>query len=136
MERETIERIADLMGVFNEAISGILEEATNDTERKILYDQDGEIEPQLRCEGKVPDYREIPVRNFEESTPEAYFNESERNISPYEINIHQVNNGIIVYIGCQTFVFEDVEKFSKMMVEYYKNPKNSIDSFYRGDLFK
>jgi hypothetical protein len=60
----------------------------------------------------------------------------EPNISPYEINIRQVNNGIIVNIGCQTFVFEDIEKFSKMMIEFYKNPTNSIESFYKGELFK
>jgi hypothetical protein len=132
MRTETTERIADLMGVFNEAIRSILEEATNDTECKRAYDQDMDVEPQpmYAVEGKVD------ARNYEAAPLENYENECERNLSPYEINIRQVNNGIIVNIGCQTFVFEDVETFSKMMVEYYKNPKNSIDSFWRGDLFK
>jgi hypothetical protein len=120
MRRETRERMEELMGLFGE-------------EFKTLLRRDEET-PEYDMRGEIANARDMLVPVRVGVSPEVINHEA--NISPYEINIRQVNNGIIVNIGCQTFVFEDIEKFSKMMIEFYKNPTNSIESFYKGELFK
>jgi hypothetical protein len=54
----------------------------------------------------------------------------------YEVNIRQVNNGFIINVGCQTFVFKKFETASKYMAMYFENPSETILKYYDGTLFK
>ena len=57
-------------------------------------------------------------------------------LAAYEINIRQVNNGFIVNVGCQTFVFEKFETAVKYIDLYFQDPSGMEKKHYEGTLFK
>jgi hypothetical protein len=57
-------------------------------------------------------------------------------VAPYNVDIRQVANGFSVNVGCQTFVFEKIEKATLYMEKYFNNPEETINEFYSGNLFK
>lgn len=48
----------------------------------------------------------------------------------HQINISHAVNGIIVNVGCKTFVFTDISKGFKEMERYYRNPRK-VEAEYR-----
>jgi hypothetical protein len=60
----------------------------------------------------------------------------ESRVADYKVEISQVNNGFIVNVGCQTFVFEKFETASKYMDLYFQNPSETTRKHYEGTLFK
>jgi hypothetical protein len=56
-------------------------------------------------------------------------------ISPYNLTIEQVNNGFIVKVGCQTFVFEKFETACKYMTMYYNDVEGTRKKHVNGTLF-
>lgn len=59
----------------------------------------------------------------------------EESLASYEVRIRQVNNGFMVEVGCQTFVFESFEKMSKYMKMYFDNPQETTKLHYDKKLF-
>jgi hypothetical protein len=60
----------------------------------------------------------------------------ESRVADYKVEISQVNNGFIVSVGCQMFVFEKFETASKYMDLYFQNPSETTRKHYEGTLFK
>ena len=60
----------------------------------------------------------------------------EQRVADYRVEITQVNNGFIVNVGCQTFVFEKFETASKYIAMYFENPSETTRKHYDGTLFK
>ena len=58
------------------------------------------------------------------------------NSAPHEVSLRQVNNGFVVSVGCQTFVFEKFETASKYMAMYFENPDEITAKHYANTLFK
>jgi hypothetical protein len=54
----------------------------------------------------------------------------------YRVEITQVNNGFIVNVGCQTFVFGNIETANKYIAMYFENPSETTRKYYEGTLFK
>ena len=79
---------------------------------------------------------EVPVLDREELTTPELAQQPVNNIASYEINIRQVNNGFLVHVGCQTFVFESFEKLSKYLSMYFENPQETEEKHFKGELFK
>jgi hypothetical protein len=113
MNRRQQERVEDLGIAFQEAIVDL-----------ISLGGEGNDE-EMKCS------EEYPVRNTPIPNPVE-----EIRIADYEVSIRQVNNGFLVNVGCQTFVFEKFETASKYMAMYFENPSETTRKHYEGTLFK
>ncbi len=111
MNRRQEERLADLNAAYQNEVRNIMEE---DTIR--------EAEP-MEMVMEIP----TPIDPEEESI--GY------RISPYNLTIEQVNNGFIVKVGCQTFVFEKFETACKYMTMYYNDVEGTRKKHVNGTLF-
>lgn len=107
MNRRQQERVADLGRAFQEALTDVIN----------MGDQMG-MEEVMEMEEPIP--MPMPVS---------------QTLAPYEVTIKQVNNGFIVNVGCQTFVFESIDKISGYMKEYFTKPSETIEKHYAGKLF-
>jgi hypothetical protein len=58
------------------------------------------------------------------------------NRANYQPEISQVNNGFIVRLGCQQFVFETYDKMSKYLKMYFEDPNGTESKFNANELFK
>ena len=58
------------------------------------------------------------------------------NKANYNPEISQVNNGFIVQLGCQRFVFETYDKMSKYLKMYFEDPTGTENKFNANELFK
>jgi hypothetical protein len=122
MNRRQVERVEDLGRAFQEAIGDII----NMGEEELV-----EIEDDSEMAMTEPDFR--PRLPLPEPQPSPAV---EHRVSDYEVSIRQVNNGFVVTVGCQTFVFEKFETASKYMAMYFENPSETIRKHYEGTLFK
>ena len=94
------------------------------TERNRILGNDEELDCDVNDCEKMEEPQLEPVR-VEESR-----------VADYKVEISQVNNGFIVNVGCQTFVFEKFETASKYMDLYFQNPSETTRKHYEGTLFK
>ena len=111
MNRRQEARLADLNTAYQNEVRNIMEE---DTIR--------EDEP-MEMAMEIP----TPIDPEEESM--------QCRISPYNLTIEQVNNGFIVKVGCQTFVFEKFETACKYMTMYYNDVEGTRKKHVNGTLF-
>ena len=58
------------------------------------------------------------------------------NKAHYQPEISSVNNGFIVRMGCQQFVFETYDKMSKYLKMYFEDPNGTESKFHTNELFK
>ena len=56
-------------------------------------------------------------------------------LSPYEVVIKQTNNGFIVNVGCQSFVFVSLDEMFKNLEMFFDSPMDTINKFHNGELF-
>jgi len=111
MNKRQEERLADLNTAYQNEVRNIMEE---DTIR--------EAEP-MEMVMESP----TPIDPEEESMQCC--------IPPYNLTIEQVNNGFIVKVGCQTFVFEKFETACKYMTMYYNDVEGTRKKHVNGTLF-
>jgi hypothetical protein len=116
MNRRQEARLADLNTAYQNEVRNIMEEDT------IREDEPMEMEmespgPEM-CRAIDPEEESIGYR-----------------ISPYNLTIEQVNNGFIVKVGCQTFVFEKFETACKYMTMYYNDVEGTRKKHVNGTLF-
>jgi hypothetical protein len=111
MNRRQQERLIELNEAYQQEVTRLMEERTEAWPVETKPDQEQEPVP----------------------TP---LGEEMRGVAPYDVNIKQVANGYIVHVGCQTFVFEKIEKATLYMEKYFNNPEETINEFYSGNLFK
>jgi len=114
MNREQQERVEELGNALAEAVSAV-------------RDMDGG--------------REVVERNTEpapQPTPQPTLEQVPhmRNKANYSPEIAQVNNGFIVTMGCQRFVFETYDKMSKYLKMYFEDPMGTESKFNANELFK
>jgi hypothetical protein len=57
------------------------------------------------------------------------------NKANYQPEIRQVNNGFIVQLGCQSFVFETFDKMFKYLKMYFEDPNGTETKFHKNELF-
>jgi hypothetical protein len=57
------------------------------------------------------------------------------NKANYQPEINQVNNGFIVRLGCQSFVFETFDKMFKYLKMYFEDPNGTEAKFHKNELF-
>jgi hypothetical protein len=57
------------------------------------------------------------------------------NKANYQPEINQVNNGFIVRLGCQSFVFETFDKMYKYLKMYFEDPNGTETKFHKNELF-
>jgi hypothetical protein len=110
MNREQQERVEDLGRAFTVAIREIVD---------------------MDIERPIP----TPVEEREDeclSQP----NLVEWNKAHYQPEISSVNNGFIVRLGCQQFVFETYDKMSKYLKMYFEDPNGTESKFNANELFK
>lgn len=55
-------------------------------------------------------------------------------LSPYEVVIKQTNNGFIVNVGCQSFVFTSLSVMFESLEMFFDAPMDTIDRFHNGKL--
>jgi len=81
--------------------------------------------------------REVDVC-YPEPTPQPTLEQvlHMRNKANYSPEIAQVNNGFIVSLGCQRFVFETYDKMSKYLKMYFEDPTGTESKFNANELFK
>lgn len=115
MNREQQERVEELGNALAEAV-------------REFRDMDGGRE-----EGP---YEDRAVEPEDMRGARAMVQREENPLAPYQVNVRQVNNGFIVEVGCQTFVFESFEKLSKYMGMYFENPTEVTSKHWKGELFK
>ena len=53
----------------------------------------------------------------------------------YTVEIKKANNGFVVNVGCQAFVFENKERMYKYIDMYLTNPSETESTFRKGELF-
>ncbi len=58
------------------------------------------------------------------------------NSQPRNVEIRPVNNGYIVQVGCQSFVFEELADMLVMVNKYYSDPSGTEKLYNEGKLFK
>ena len=107
MNREQQERVEDLGRAFTVAIREIV-----DMSEEVLDGQEEVLE-------------EVPEQ--------ALYN---ANKAHYQPEISPVNNGFIVRMGCQQFVFETYDKMSKYLKMYFEDPNGTESKFHTNELFK
>jgi hypothetical protein len=112
MNREQQERVEDLGRAFTVAIREIV-----DMSEEVIGDPNTLVE----CKEEV--YL---------SQPELV----ECNKAHYEPTISSVNNGFLVRMGCQQFVFETYDKMSKYLKMYFEDPNGTESKFNANELFK
>lgn len=93
----------------------------------------GEINmDEYRAYGGVP---QNATRLYPQATEVSYPEQPLQAPPPYsiqhEITIKPQLHGYIVKVGCQTLVFETVEKMARELERYYKNPQ-AVEDEYRG----
>ena len=118
MNREQQERVEDLSRGIADAIEGII----NVSEDRPMT---------ARVEGRGGE--EICM---EEPTPQLQQPLNFLNKAHYQPEILQVNNGFIVQLGCQRFVFETYDKMSKYLKMYFEDPNGTENKFNANELFK
>ena len=110
MNREQQERVADMVEYIQEALTDII----NMGEGRDVEVCETEPSPQPSLE---------QVQYME-------------NRAHYQPEISQVNNGFIVTMGCQRFVFETYDKMSKYLKMYFEDPCGTENKFHANELFK
>lgn len=127
MNRRQVERLEELRNGINSALGDIVEDVYASHLR-------GEQTPNIERAGmeEVMEMEE-PIKSYEQPIPMPRNNTD--SLAPYEVTIKQVNNGFIVNVGCQTFVFESIDKISGYMKEYFTKPSETIEKHYAGKLF-
>lgn len=58
------------------------------------------------------------------------------NRADYHVNFRQVSNGFIIEVGCQSIVFEDLDKAFKYTKMYFEDPSGTTQKYLSGELFK
>jgi hypothetical protein len=110
MNREQERRIADL----TEAVVTEMRNIMSDGQEQVL-EQPIAMEEQIPVPTPVPDFRTLKAN--------------------YQPEIRQVNNGFIVQLGCQSFVFETFDKMSKYLKMYFEDPDGTETKFHKNELF-
>jgi hypothetical protein len=120
MNREQRERVADLGGAFQSALEEILDMGENRPMDELVEDRGGyEVYEDEPIPEPIP--MEQPIIG---------------NKAHYQPEISQVNNGFIVRMGCQQFVFETYDKMSKYLKMYFEDPNGTENKFHANELFK
>lgn len=101
------------------------------TERNRILETNEELDCDVNDCFEKADEPRLPVREVMEPV-----RVEESRVADYKVEISQVNNGFIVNVGCQTFVFEKFETASKYMDLYFQNPSETTRKHYEGTLFK
>jgi len=109
MNRRQREQVENLGRLFQEAITDVISMGEEKIDEEMYVGSPTQLEPVLVEEQRVADYR---------------------------VEIAQVNNGFVVTVGCQTFVFEKFETASKYIDLYFQNPSETTRKHYEGTLFK
>ena len=118
MNREQQERVEDLGRAFTVAIREIV-----DMSEEVLDGQEEVLDGQPT---RVEDREEVTEQAFEYNANKAH----------YKPEISSVNNGFIVRMGCQQFVFETYDKMSKYLKMYFEDPNGTESKFHTNELFK
>jgi hypothetical protein len=111
MNREQERRIADL----TEAVVTEMRNIMSDDQEQAL-EQPMEMEEQMLVPTPMQDYGTL-------------------NKASYQPEIRQVNNGFIVRLGCQSFVFETFDKMFKYLKMYFEDPNGTETKFHKNELF-
>jgi hypothetical protein len=111
MNRDQELRLAELGDAFKQAISDVIN--MNEPEPVERYNY-GTVE-QMPVPTPMPDFRTLKAN--------------------YQPEIRQVNNGFIVQLGCQSFVFETFDKMSKYLKMYFEDPDGTETKFHKNELF-
>jgi hypothetical protein len=122
MNREQRERVTDLGRAFQSALEEIIDMGEDRPRAELVEDRGGyevrEDEP-ITLEQPIP--MEQPIIG---------------NKAHYQPEISHVNNGFIVRMGCQQFVFETYDKMSKYLKMYFEDPNGTENKFHANELFK
>ena len=118
MNRETERRVEDLGNSITVAIRDIMD---MDRERPMT--------------ARVRDMSEEEIC-MNEAIPQPQQPLNFLNRAYYQPEISQVNNGFIVRLGCQQFVFETYDKMSKYLKMYFEDPNGTESKFNANELFK
>jgi hypothetical protein len=120
MNRETERRVEDLGRAFTVAIREIvaMSEEVLDGQPTRVEDRE-ELCDEERCDAQP--------------TEQVLYN---GNKAHYQPEISSVNNGFIVRMGCQQFVFETYDKMSKYLKMYFEDPNGTESKFHTNELFK
>ena len=127
MNRETERRVEDLGRAFTVAIREIvaMSEEVLDGQEEVLDGQPTRVEDREElCDEERCDAQ---------PTEQVLYNGNKANYQP---EISQVNNGFIVRLGCQQFVFETYDKMSKYLKMYFEDPNGTESKFNANELFK
>ena len=114
------ERLNEMSRAYTEAVASIV----ND------YHEPEPVERMARLNPAECDERSDLI----EALPTPVQN-PESNKANYQPEINQVNNGFIVRLGCQSFVFETYDKMSKYLKMYFEDPNGTETKFYKNELF-
>ena len=118
MNREQQERVEDLGRAFTVAIREIVGMSEEISDGMELVAQE-EVRNEERCDAQPSE--------------QALYN---ANKAHYQPEISSVNNGFIVRMGCQQFVFETYDKMSKYLKMYFEDPNGTESKFHTNELFK
>ena len=115
MNREQRDRVADLGRAFQSALEEIIDMGEDRPMTELVEDRGG-----YHACGELPDPEPSQIGNKAHYQPE----------------VSQVNNGFIVRMGCQQFVFETYDKMSKYLKMYFEDPNGTESKFNANELFK
>ena len=110
------ERLNELSRAYTDAVASIVNDYPEPVEQ---------LDP-TECEG--PHEAIMPVRPAIVQNPGS-------NKANYQPEIRQVNNGFIVQLGCQSFVFETFDKMFKYLKMYFEDPNGTEAKFHKNELF-
>jgi hypothetical protein len=105
------ERLNELSRAYTEAVASIVNDYPEPVERTATYDYEMNDVP-------------TPVQDY-----------GTLNKASYQPEIRQVNNGFIVRLGCQSFVFETFDKMFKYLKMYFEDPNGTETKFHKNELF-
>jgi hypothetical protein len=125
MNREQRERVEVFGNEVSQAVGDLIENIFRDQSREDVSVRREEIYDEETCQEEVcrEDIRPMPVG-------------MNANLAHHDVNIKHVHNGFIVQVGCQTFVFETLDKMTKYMAIYYNDPQGAYEKHNKGELLK
>ena len=123
MNREQRERVEDLSRGICDSIEGILN-AGEDRPMTARDEDGGDVDggEEEVCVDGTTSHLQQPLHFL--------------NKANYQPHIEQANNGFIVNVGCQRFVFETYDKMSKYLKMYFEDPNGTESKFNANELFK
>lgn len=114
-------RLNELNTAYNNEVRSILESGNEPVASMIRAEDicDGPTDERSEFIGALP----TPMQN------------PGPNKANYQPEINQVNNGFIVRLGCQSFVFETFDKMYKYLKMYFEDPNGTETKFHKNELF-